>query len=99
MYGDYTGYEAFCNEIRVKDFIEIPKINSMAFLLNAMEALKQYLETNFSKHSFTIIGSLEDTEINLRFHKIRQEEESWLSEDIDSYSEAIIVYTIISNIL
>lgn len=91
QYGDYTGYEASVNEMRVNSYINISDANSTVLLLKLIDELKRYLQLVFSKYQFTIIGSVQGQDIDIRFHVVRQNEVSWLCEDIDSYSEALAV--------
>jgi hypothetical protein len=90
-YGDYTGYEASCNELRISDFIEIKNFEEAPFLLRLLNNLKTFLNNRYPQYNFVIIGCIKKSEIELRFHILRKNEESWLSEDIDEFNEAIIV--------
>lgn len=44
QYGDYSGYEASCNEMRISDYIDINKIQPAPFILRLLENLKSILK-------------------------------------------------------
>lgn len=94
QYGDYTGFEAFYNEMRVMDYIDIGNANLATLLLGIVEELKVYLNKMFPPYSFIIIGSINKGQVNLRFHILRQDEIGWISDDIDLFDEAILVSTV-----
>lgn len=93
MFGDKTGYEASCNEIRINDYID----NSDEFAIIKlakiiMESWKYQLIAKYPKNKFCIILSFCEGYTTLRCHVIRKNESSWLKGDLDEYSdEAIIV--------
>ena len=86
MYGDRTGYEVACNEIRFeKEIINQSQIT--AFLVN----LEIELSTRFSR-KVAIYFQFIDEFIDLRFHSVRENETMWLSDDLNVYNVPIICY-------
>lgn len=94
LYGDYTGYEASCNDVRVNDYIDIDDVAPFPFVLRLFESLENLLKQRYPQFQFVLIASIEEKYITIRFHVLREEEGGWLSEDIDGYEEAILVYII-----
>lgn len=78
QYGDYTGFEASYNEMRVMDYIDIGNANPANMLLKITNELKVYLNKLFPQYSFTIIGSINKGQVSLRFHMLRQDEIGWI---------------------
>lgn len=94
QYGDYAGYEASCNEMRVSDYIDIDNIQPIPFILRLIEKLKSILKKTYPQFNFVLIGIMKTEEIDIRFHILRHNEKGWLSEDIDEYKEAIVIDTL-----
>lgn len=94
QYGDYSGYEASCNEMRIGDYINIDNIQPAPFVLRLLENMKSILKIKCSQFNFVLIGVIKADEIEIRFHSLHQNENGWLSEDIDEYKEAIIILTV-----
>lgn len=94
QYGDYSGYEASCNEMRVSDYIDIDNIQPTPFILRLIEKLKAILKKMYPKFNFVVIGIIKSKEIEIRFHMLRDNEKGWLNEAIDDYNEAIIIGTV-----
>lgn len=93
QYGDYSGYEASCNEMRISDYVDIDNIQPAPFILRLIKSLKSFLKRKCPQFNFILIGIIKTDEIEIRFHSLRHNEKGWLSEEIDEYNEAIVVVT------
>lgn len=91
LHGDYTGYEAFCNEMRISDYIDVNGFETVPFILRLIENLKSVLMKMYPQFHFVLIGIINAKETEIRFHMLRKNELGWLSENIDEYKEATIV--------
>lgn len=89
FYGDWTGYEASCNEIRITDYLDLNKKN-IGNILDIFNYLKKGLLNMYPNRKFCIIISIDEPDITLRFHTYRKEEEIWISEDLESYDNPIL---------
>ncbi len=94
QYGDYSGYEASCNEMRVSDYIDINNIQPAPFILRLIGNLKSILKRKYPQFNFILIGIIKSNEIEIRFHSLRHNEKGWLSENIDEYKESIVIATV-----
>ncbi|WP_458104638.1 hypothetical protein M1D69_02905 [Bacillus sp. PK3-037] len=95
MYGDKTGYEASCNELRINDYLDYNDLSDEEILLYALQVMdgwEHHLKEKFPEHKFVVIISIDEGFATLRFYKYREEESSWLKPDIEEYrTEAILV--------
>ncbi len=92
MYGDRTGYEASCNEIRINDYVESTNISNLLQMGKiAMESWENKLKMDYPEHKFSIILSVNDENVTLRFHKRRDNEKPWLKEDLEGYKDEAII--------
>lgn len=92
MFGDRTGYEASCNEIRVNDYIDYCTEFAVIQLTEIiMDTWKYKLKSEFPKYKFCIMFSLSEGYATLRFHVIRENEGSWLKNDIEEYEDSAIL--------
>ena len=94
MYGDKTGYEAFYNETRINDYFDnrlpVPVATKIAFMAMKIWALKlKELDPN---SKFCIIICSLDKYVEIRFHKVRDDEVSWLGDDIESDKKTAVGY-------
>lgn len=95
QYGDYTGFEAFYNEMRIIDYIDIGNAN-LATLLFGIVELKIYLNKMFPQYSFIIIGLINKGQVNLRFHMLGQNEIGWISDVlICSMKQFLLVQSVV----
>lgn len=96
-YGDLTGCESSCNELRLNSYIDYPEGNGLGVLKFAIQLQKCWaykIKSDYPKHEFCFILAYSDEFATLRFHKIR-EKSMFLVEDLESYEEeAILVMTI-----
>lgn len=86
IYGDKTGYEVACNEIRIdtRDFCitqVIPFLTDISY-----EFAKKY-----NKKIVLYMQCLNDC-FELRFHTLWKNEDLWLNKDLDVYDIPIICY-------
>lgn len=86
MYGDRTGYEVACNEIRFEK-----EILSKSQILSFLVELDMELATKFARKVAIYIEEIDDV-LELRFHSLRENEPLWLSDDLNSYDTPIICY-------
>ncbi|PRS08678.1 hypothetical protein C6W22_10860 [Bacillus atrophaeus] len=95
MYGDKTGYEASCNELRINDYLDYSDLSVEEILIYALQVMngwENHLNEKFPEHKFVVVLSIDEGFATLRFYKYREEESSWLKEDIEEYgNEAILV--------
>lgn len=92
MFGDRTGYEASCNEIRINDYIDYSDEFAVIQLAKIiMDTWKYKLKSEFSKYRFCIILSFSEGYATLRCHSVRENECSWLKDDIDEYKDSAII--------
>lgn len=95
QYGDYTGFEAFYNEMRIIDYIDIGNAN-LATLLFGIVELKIYLNKMFPQYSFIIIGLINKGQVNLRFHMLGQNEIGRISDVlICSMKQFLLVQSVV----
>lgn len=97
MYMDKTEYEACNNETRINCFVEnnisMETGTRIALLVLNNWALKlKDLEGNAN---FCLIMCCDEDHVEIRFHKVRRTEISWLAEDIESYTDGAVGYTIV----
>lgn len=82
---DWTGYEISCNELRFS-LNDIP-LNQILYFVESIDFL---LSTRYKGKVFGIIVSLQDEEIELRFHTYRYDEGLWLVNDLNKYNIPIL---------
>lgn len=92
MFGDRTGYEVSCNEIRINDYIDYSDEFAVIQLAEIiMDTWKYKLKSEFPKYRFCIILSFSEGYATLRCHAVRENEGSWLKGDIDEYKDSAII--------
>ncbi|MBU8685293.1 MULTISPECIES: hypothetical protein [Bacillus] len=64
--------------------------------IQIMKKIESVLKEQFPRLSFYLAMSFDknDLDCTIRFHTIRENEECWLDEDLESYREAILVYIV-----
>ena len=98
IHSDKTGYEASCNEVRINDFIESEDIEirdllSIGFTILDIWALK--LKKSYPSSQFCLIISCHEKNVFIRFHQVRENEQSWLLDELEKYKDtAIAVITV-----
>lgn len=92
MFGDKTGYEASCNEIRINNYIDcLDDVTVIQFGKIIMDAWKYKLKSEYPKYKFCIILSINKGYGIIRFHVIREDESQWLTNDLDEYADESII--------
>lgn len=93
LFGDRTGYEASCNEIRINDYIDFSEeIAVIKLSVMIMDSWKYKLKAKYPQYKFCIIFSFSVGYVTLRCHVLRENEGPWLKNDLDEYrDEAILV--------
>ena len=93
-FGDRTGYEASATETRINDFfqkkIPISSMLRIVFLLIPIWADKISKIAPMVKVRFVVSSSNE--EVILRFHQLRNDEPSWLIENLEDYNTEAVGY-------
>lgn len=93
IYWDNTGIEAYFNEMRLNDILDVEVIHqellaSMSVILFNDWIIK--LQKEYPNQKFCLILCINDSTAILRFHQLWQGEATWLSNDIESYEEAVV---------
>lgn len=94
MYGDKTGYEASCNEVRINDFLEDEGLTENELIqlgLIIADKWREKLGKSFQKNQYVFILVSNEGYVTLRFHMKRDEEKEWLNYDLEKYQEAVAV--------
>lgn len=92
MFGDRTGYEASCNEIRINDYIDYSDEFAVIQLGQIiMDIWKYKLKTEYPKYRFCIILSFNEGYVTLRCHVVRENESLWLKDNLDEYEDDAII--------
>lgn len=85
-YGDRTGFEASCNEFRINDFVEYEsELEILNLALLTMDSWENELKCKFPSYKFCLILDFDDGYATLRFHKKRNDEKNWLTDDLEGY--------------
>lgn len=90
--GDRTGFEASENEVLLNSFIFKQHKNCNEVLklgLFIVELWVNKLRNIYPERCFIVILSSCDGNVFLRFHQKRNDEISWLSDDIEGYQDAV----------
>ncbi|AVQ47802.1 hypothetical protein C7M60_18785 [Clostridium botulinum] len=92
MCGDRTGYEASCNEIRINDYVDVyDDYNILSLSKVIIQAWKYKLKTEYPEYKFLIILAYREGYATLRFHVFRENEGTWLVNDLNAYKEEAIL--------
>lgn len=102
---DLTQLECQCNNWHIEDSIKNLSVeNIISITYWSVLILGRYLAKEFPHESFFIFGDIQChiTKRNKRllpistigFHKLRDDEEPWLEENLDLYNNAILTYTL-----
>lgn len=90
-YTDLTGYEGTLNMMRLSDYIILEEVSLVSITLKLVERLQSFLLTEFPDKKFSISAKINGDETEIRFHVARENEPGWLLEDLDGYTEALLV--------
>ena len=83
--GDWTGYEVNCNEIRFSKKC-IPK----GQIISALLRLGEMLSSIAMDRKIVVYISLYEKDLEVRFHRFREDEKGWLVDNMDKYTMPII---------
>ena len=91
MHNDKIGYEACNTDTRINDYIvdEISDLEALSIAFMTIGAWSNKLKILEPNSQFCFIMDCNDGYVTLRFHKVRADENGWLCNDIDSYTEPI----------
>lgn len=92
IHGDKTGYEASSNEIRVNDLVDGKSVDFKAVLALGFNILKVWsinLKRKYPDSRFCLIITCENDSVIIRFHQVRDNENEWLIEDLEQYTDAV----------
>lgn len=99
IYYDRTDFEASYNEFRIEDYFDSYIGNPMEGLILAVklsEIWEYKLKRDFPNYKFHIIIGFDDNYTTIRFHKLREEEGSWIALDnLDEYKGKSIAVRIV----
>ncbi|MCE5286597.1 MAG: hypothetical protein LLG02_12220 [Pelosinus sp.] len=99
VYYDKTGFEASYNEFRIEDYFDwsIGKpMEGLALAVKLSEIWECKLKREFPSYKFHIIVGFDGNYTTIRFHKLRDEEGSWIAlEDLDEYKGNSIAVRIV----
>jgi len=95
-HGDETGFEAFVNHVHIEDMLD--DTTSQSELLKQTLAyavcVAERLSVAFPAKSFEIIVSVDDSH-TVRFTTARQDQPSWLADDLEGYeAEAVMALVV-----
>lgn len=91
-YTDKTGYESFCSEIRINDYLENEDLSVRELLkisVTVIECWKNKLKLIDNHSKFCFILSCSEGYVTFRFHKIRKGEGMWVCKNLEEYMEPI----------
>jgi hypothetical protein len=90
IYGNLTAYECSCNEIRINDYIQYTEGDGRCILKFALLLQKNWIakiRKEYPSCKFCFVLSYDGEFATLRFHKIRENESFFLTDDLESYTE------------
>lgn len=97
MYMDKTGYEASNTETRInccfENDISMETGTQIALMVIGIWTLKLKQMEPYSK--FCLIMCSNEKHVEIRFHKVRDDESTWLTEDLEGYKDEAIGYIMI----
>lgn len=97
MYMDKTGYEAANTETRINCCFK-KKISQLTGVRIARMVLSIWaikLKELDPKAQFCLIMCSNKERVEIRFHKVRDDEPKWLAEDLEAYKDGAVGYVII----
>ena len=94
---DRTGYEAGSSETRINCYFEneISMETGTAIALIVLEAWALQLKSIEPDSKFCLILCSDENYVEIRFHKIHENEIMWLDEELENYGDGAIGYAII----
>ena len=97
MYQDKTGYEASNTETRIDCHFE-GEVSMMAgtqIALIALEVWALRLKQMDPNSKFCLIMYSNENRVEIRFHKVRENEIKWLADDLEGYQGDAVGYVIV----
>ena len=94
---DKTGYEVYSSETRIDCHFE-GEVSMMAgtqIALIAIEVWALSLKQLDPDSKFCLIMCSNEDRVEIRFHKVRENEIKWLADDINSYQGGAVGYVIV----
>ena len=94
---DKTGYEVYSSETRIDCHFE-GEVSMMAgtqIALIALEIWALRLKQMDPDSKFCLIMCSNEDRVEIRFHKVRENEIKWLADDINSYQGGAVGYVIV----
>ena len=94
---DKTGYEAYSSDTRIDCYFE-DKVSMMAgtqIALIALEVWALRLKQMEPDSKFCLIMYGNEDRVEIRFHKIRENEIKWLADDLEGYQDDAVGYVIV----
>lgn len=97
MYGDKTGYEASNTETRINCYFEneISTVAGTQIALMVIEIWGLRLKQMEPNSQFCLIMCSDEEHVEIRFHKVREDEDRWLSDNLEVYSDEAVGYVIV----
>ena len=94
---DKTGYEAYSSDTRIDCYFE-DKVSMMAgtqIALIALEVWALRLKQMDPNSKFCLIMYSNENRVEIRFHKVRENEIKWLADDLEGYQGDAVGYVIV----
>ena len=94
---DKTGYEAYSSDTRIDCYFE-DKVSMMAgtqIALIALEVWALRLKQMDPNSKFCLIMYSNEDRVEIRFHKVRENEIKWLADDLEGYQGDAVGYVIV----
>ena len=94
---DKTGYEAYSSDTRIDCYFE-GKVSMMAgtqIALIALEVWALRLKQMDPNSKFCLIMYSNEDRVEIRFHKVRENEIKWLADDLEGYQGDAVGYVIV----
>lgn len=97
MYMDKTGYEASNTETCINCFFEIRISMELGtkIALMALEVWILQLKSMEAQSNFCLIMSCNEDHVEIRFHKMHENEKMWLDEELENYKDGAVGYVIV----
>jgi hypothetical protein len=90
-FSDRTGYECFINHIHIDDYVSDDLVNQS--IRYASKVLHKWNEQKFEGDLVSVVvlnKNLDSDGATVRFYHKRENEPSWLSDDLDGTDDAIL---------
>lgn len=95
QFGDRTGFEASESHVHMIDISKTFKkhpLEGLRFAKKLLEIWSIKLKIDFPEYEFILILTYHDDDTILRFHRLRESEETWINiNNIEDFEEGIII--------